>query len=35
MLDVDLGHDLEATYTDMQELQLSLKVMTMDLPQTN
>jgi hypothetical protein len=33
--DVGLGHDLEATYTDIQELQLSLNVMTTDLAHTN
>jgi hypothetical protein len=35
MLDVDLGHDLEAIYTDIQELQLSLNLMTMDLAHSN
>lgn len=35
MLDVDLGRDLEAIYTDIQELKLSLNLMTMDLVCTN
>jgi hypothetical protein len=35
MSDVDLGHDLRATYISIQELQLSFNLMAMDLAKTD